>query len=222
VEAVARAATRPARDAVVALSADPERTLALAADELEVAWQLLVAPWWSTIERLLEADVAYRGTQILSDGLEAAVNDLDPRVRWHGDRVRISGGDGHETSLDGQGLLLIPSAFGWPRVISPDPPWPPAIAYPARGIGALWSQSSRPPDSLGRLLGPHRARVLAGLDLPTTTTDLALQLGLAAPSVSRHLAVLVDAGLVTKQRDGRRVPYRRTALGDSLVTASGP
>ena len=222
VEAVARAATRPARDAMVALSADPERTLALAADELEVAWQLLVAPWWSTIERLLEADVAYRGTQILSDGLEAAVNDLDPRVRWHGDRVRISGGDGHETSLDGQGLLLIPSAFGWPRVISPDPPWPPAIAYPARGIGALWSQSSRPPDSLGRLLGPHRARVLAGLDLPTTTTDLALQLGLAAPSVSRHLAVLVDAGLVTKQRDGRRVPYRRTALGDSLVTASGP
>ena len=221
-ESVSRATTRGARDELVALAADPGRTLGRAADELENAWERLVAPWWPAIERLLEGDVAYRGTQILSDGLEVAVNDIDRRIRWRGDRVRISGDDNRETALDGQGLLFMPSAFGWPRIISLDPPWPPAIAYPARGIGELWSLASRPPEWLGRLLGTHRARVLASLDAPATTTDLALQLGLAAPSVSRHLAVLVDAGLVTKQRDGRRVPYRRTDLGAALLAASAP
>jgi DNA-binding transcriptional ArsR family regulator len=219
-ESIAWAVTRRERADLVALAADPERTLARVADELDLAWQSLVAPWWPAIERLLQADVAHRGSQILTDGLEAAVNGLDRRVRWSGERVRIKGGENRRTALDGRGLLLIPSAFGWPRVICPDPPWPPAIAYPARGIGELWTQASRPPEVLGRLLGPHRARVLAGLDVPTTTTDLALALGLAAPSVSRHLAVLAGTGLVTSQREGRRVPYRRTALGTALVSGA--
>ena len=216
-ECVEQATSRRARLALVALSADPATTLASAAGELERAWATLVAPWWPAIERLLQADVAHRGTQILSDGLETAVNSLDPRIRWEGDRVRVRGGDSRETRLDGRGLLFIPSAFGWPRIVSPDPPWPPAIAYPARGVGDLWTRVAPPPEALGRLLGPHRARVLAGLDAPATTTDLALRLGLAAPSVSRHLAVLADAGLVTSSREGRRVPYRRTALGSALL-----
>jgi DNA-binding transcriptional ArsR family regulator len=52
-----------------------------------------------------------------------------------------------------------------------------------------------------------------------STTDLALRFGMSAPAVSRHLAVLQRAGLVTSERQGQRVLYRlrRDALLDALA-----
>jgi len=47
-----------------------------------------------------------------------------------------------------------------------------------------------------------RAAVLAGLDAPRSTSELAHRLGLSTPSVSQHLAVLRDAGLVHANRVG--------------------
>jgi DNA-binding transcriptional ArsR family regulator len=43
--------------------------------------------------------------------------------------------------------------------------------------------------------------------------DIATALGLAQPSVSKHLRVLRDVGLVEVRRDGRRVFYRTNAGG---------
>lgn len=47
---------------------------------------------------------------------------------------------------------------------------------------------------------------LAGAGL--STTELAGELGLSAPAVSRHLSVLEHAGLATSERHGARVLYR--------------
>ncbi len=41
-----------------------------------------------------------------------------------------------------------------------------------------------------------------------TTAELAERFGMTAPSVSRHLSVLENAGLVTSERQGQRVLYR--------------
>ena len=41
--------------------------------------------------------------------------------------------------------------------------------------------------------------------------DIVLALGLAQPSVSKHLRVLRDTGLVEVRRDGRQVFYRTNA-----------
>jgi DNA-binding transcriptional ArsR family regulator len=43
--------------------------------------------------------------------------------------------------------------------------------------------------------------------------DIVIALGLAQPSVSKHLRVLRDVGLVDVRRDGRQVFYRTNAEG---------
>lgn len=105
----------------------------------------------------------------------------------------------------------------WPDVVSGfDPPWQPTVIYPARGIGGLWTEPETGP-ALARLLGANRAAVLAALDAPSTTTALAHRLGLAPSSVSEHLSVLRDAGLLVSRRHGHQVRYERTPLGITLA-----
>jgi DNA-binding transcriptional ArsR family regulator len=61
--------------------------------------------------------------------------------------------------------------------------------------------------------------VLAALDAPRPTGEIAQRLGLSAPSVSQHLGVLKAAGLVHASRVGRLVLYARTQRGDALLGA---
>ena len=64
-----------------------------------------------------------------------------------------------------------------------------------------------------------RRRALAFLaQTALSTTDLAERFGMSPPAVSRHLAVLQRAGLVSAERQGQRVLYRlnRDALLDAL------
>jgi ArsR family transcriptional regulator, arsenate/arsenite/antimonite-responsive transcriptional repressor len=70
------------------------------------------------------------------------------------------------------------------------------------------------------LSSPPRRRILAFLaQTALSTADLASRFGMSAPSMSRHLAVLLAAGLVSSERLGQRVLYRlnRDALLDALA-----
>jgi ArsR family transcriptional regulator, arsenate/arsenite/antimonite-responsive transcriptional repressor len=70
------------------------------------------------------------------------------------------------------------------------------------------------------LASSPRRRVLAFLaQTALSTSDLAARFGMSAPAVSRHLAVLQRAGLVSAERQGQRVLYRlqREALLDALA-----
>jgi len=58
---------------------------------------------------------------------------------------------------------------------------------------------------------PTRFRILKILgDGECCVCEIAETLGLSQPTVSRHLRILEDAGLVTSRRDGQRIDY---ALG---------
>ena len=58
------------------------------------------------------------------------------------------------------------------------------------------------------LADPNRILLLYALsDRPRSVSDLAAQLEAAQPSVSRHLKILRDCGLVTAERDGQSVIY---------------
>jgi DNA-binding transcriptional ArsR family regulator len=65
-----------------------------------------------------------------------------------------------------------------------------------------------------------RRQILAYLsELELTTSDLAARFGMSAPTISRHLSLLEDAGLVSSERQGQRVLYRlnRDRLVNSLT-----
>lgn len=61
-----------------------------------------------------------------------------------------------------------------------------------------------------------RRQILAYLsELELTTSELAERFGMSAPTISRHLSLLEDAGLVSSERQGQRVLYRLNR--DTLV-----
>jgi DNA-binding transcriptional ArsR family regulator len=200
----------------------PERRLAETVQTLRAFWELALAPHWPRIRALLDADLAHRARRITEGGPAALFHDLHPEfVSWRGDRLEIEMTFTSERDLGGQGLLLMPSVFQWPgpAVIS-RAPWQPSLIYPARGVAALWEEGRAVPDGLARVMGAARAHLLALLDAPRSTTELARLSGLTPGGVSQHLSALRDAGLLTSRREGRAVLYVRTPVADALV--SGP
>ena len=193
------------------------------ADVLAAAWQALLEPEWRTLRAILERDVVYRAGQLAAKGWAAALTDLHANLSWHQGQIELSRWSSDEQAeLGGRGLLFVPSVFVWPRLaLTLDPPWPPALVYPARGVSALWEQPGRtgPGTALDRLLGRSRAAILLTLEDPASTTQLAAALGQSLGGIGDHLAVLREAGLIARARSGRSVLYRRTPVGDALTAA---
>jgi DNA-binding transcriptional ArsR family regulator len=200
------------------------------ADLLEAVWHRLVEPYWPRLRTLLEADLLFHARRLAQGGLEALFSELHPRLAWTPPTLTLTTRAGWEERrpLDGQGLVLLPSLFCWPDLVSGvEAPWQPTLAYPARGIGSLWTSETGPapggatPAPLTRLLGRNRAAVLCALTEPASTSALALRLGLAPSSVSDHLSALRDAGLLVSHRYGHQVLYERTPLGIALASGTG-
>jgi DNA-binding transcriptional ArsR family regulator len=213
---------RPARDERVLAILRGDDVVERIARALQTAWHELLAADWPQLRALCERDVVHRAGQLSRSGWAGALDGLHPRVRWREGAIEIlRSAENLTVFLGGQGLLLVPSVFLWPQVSAHvDPPWPATLIYPARGIAALWETPvTAIQGALGALVGRTRAGLLAALDQPASTTQLARSLGLATGAVGDHLTVLRAAGLLTKARSGRAVLYRRTPLGDALLAA---
>ena len=204
---------------------DPCSAIAALAELMLTYWELSLAAHWPRIRSLLEHDILYRSRQIADGGTRELFADLDPSVWWEDGVLRIAAcedSEDLELNLDERGLLLVPSAFAWPKVmVVTAAPWQPTLIYPARGVGMLWSpEHTTPPEALARLLGRSRAALLLALDSPRSTTELAGVLGVSHGGVSQHLSILHDAGLVSRRRVQRFVLYLRSPDGDALVESS--
>jgi DNA-binding transcriptional ArsR family regulator len=209
----------PVPPAAWQLLEDPASTRDLVADLLAQCWELLVEPHWPRLRDRIQADVAFRTRTLADHGLERMLSELHPRVRWTGRALVIAGMEPARRYLGGAGLLLMPSAFGWPSLAAViDPPSRPALAYPARGVAELWLPARTPQsDALARLLGRTRAALLESLAEPASTHTLARRHDLAASTVSEHLSALRDARLVSSRRQRHAVMYQQTQLGTALA-----
>ena len=207
------------------LLAHPGKALEVITAALESYWRRAIEPDWRRMRALLQEDLAFRLDELASGGIERLFRNLHPSVRFTGDQIVVDRPfccDGE--TMAGQGVLLVPCVFTWPAGLAVTAaPHVPTITYPPRGLGRLWEDRQDTTDSpLADLVGRTRAAIVSHLDLPMSTTHLAHQLGVSAPTLSVHLSILRNAGVVDSRRDGRAVLYHRTTLGTQLLTASTP
>jgi DNA-binding transcriptional ArsR family regulator len=67
-------------------------------------------------------------------------------------------------------------------------------------------------DAFNAVAEPRRRAILSYLALRERPVgEIVISLGLEQPSVSKHLRVLLEVGLVNVRRDGRRMLYRTNA-----------
>ncbi|HWM00480.1 MAG TPA: winged helix-turn-helix domain-containing protein [Nocardioidaceae bacterium] len=197
---------------------DRDDLVPLVVGYLAEVWTRFIEPEWARRSAILRRDVFRRAGLLATSGWASALEGLGPAVRWLGDdRIEINPYDYPEQVLGDADLVLVPNSAGlsW---LCLDPPRAYTIIYPAWAAAAPTARPTRA--GMDRLLGRNRATILHSLATPGSTSHLATELGLSLATVSDHLAILRDAGLVEGTRSGRSVLYQRTDLGDNLDAAA--
>src|SRR5215207_2479517 len=204
---------------------DPEGSLKKLVAALGRYHDLAIAPYWPRIREHLEGDTFKRGQALALGGFETLLSGLSPKASYGGGVLRLHKAYDAIVEPAGRGITLVPCVFIWPRVeVLVQPGYRPTLAYGPRGVANLWTSSSpaQGGTALEAALGSGRASVLKGLlSVPTTTTELAHQLRMSPAAVSAHLSRLKSAELVEPNRSGRRVYYRLSYAGESLLGIFG-
>ncbi|MEU8772362.1 DUF5937 family protein [Streptomyces sp. NPDC048606] len=214
---------RPRGPRLRQLYAEPRAQLPRLAQEVETYWELAIAPYWARMRTVLDADVFHRARQVAEHGAARLFNELHASVSWDDNALRLVRRQRTLTrTTAGEGLLLVPTVFAGPRLLTrvriPDPP---QLAYPARGVGALWEARPVPrTEAIAAVLGRSRTLLLTELEAPASTTELAHRTGISPAGVSQYLTALRAAGLVSAHRAGRSVLYARTSVAESILAAA--
>ena len=189
---------------------------------------------WRRVAGQLAGDARHKRDLLDRHGLERTLAAISPAVTLSasGERIVVDKLQDRTASSVGTGLTFLPSAFSHPHLLVVHAPgWRPVINYPvlgAAGVGVTGESSVSVATVQGRLHAldhPVRLRLLRSIARgPQTTAQLAEAWLLTPPEVSRHLAVLKNAGVITATRRGRYVSYEldlpaTARLGTDLIEA---
>ncbi|GII27569.1 DUF5937 family protein [Planotetraspora mira] len=211
------------------LLADPAAVRARVRHTLEQCAEAFFDAAWARVSVRLATDLRLKNDLLKRQGIGAALSSVSGAVTLasDGDCIIVDKLQDNATAAHGTGVTFIPSDFGRPHlVVIHAPGWQPVVQYPV----AEPSPSEPVPLEtvtlrLEALAHPVRMRLLRTLARgPHTTGELAHAWELSPPEVSRHLAVLRRAGLLTTRRRGRYVHYtlnlpEMTTLGTDLLAA---
>ncbi|UNO39281.1 winged helix-turn-helix domain-containing protein [Streptomyces sp. MST-110588] len=214
-------ATRPLPRWTSDLAEGDTETLNRLGEAIRTYHAQAIAPLWNTIHAHIDADRMLRMRSLLTGGVEGLLAGLGPHFRWKPPVLEVDYPVEKVLRLEGRGLLLQPSFFCWPAPVSlADADLMPVLVYPvphdldmARGPAPPYER----PHPLGALLGNTRAAVLRTAVHGCSTSELARQLGVTAPAVSQHVAVLREAGLLMTVRQAGRALHVATAEGRALL-----
>ncbi|MEU9482240.1 DUF5937 family protein [Streptomyces decoyicus] len=211
------------------LLADPAAVRTRVRHTLEQCAEAFFDAAWTGAAVQLATDLRLKNDLLKRQGIEAALASVSGAVTLapDGDCIIVDKLQDKATAAHGTGVTFIPSVFGSPHlVVVHAPGWQPVVQYPVA------EPSPSEPVSLDTvtlrleaLAHPVRLRLLRTLARgPHTTGELAHTWELSLPEVSRHLAVLRRAGLLTARRHGRYVRHTLnlpdlTALGTDLLAA---
>lgn len=211
------------------LLADPAAVRARVRRTLEQCAEAFFDTAWAGVAGELAADLRVKNDLLKRQGIASALASVSSAITLapDGNCIIVDKLQDKATAARGEGVTFIPSVFGRPHLVAVHSPgWQPVVQYPVA--------EPDPPEPvsletitlrLEALAHPVRLRLLRTLARgPHTTGELARTWELSAPEVSRHLAVLRRAGLLTARRHGRYVRYTLnlpdlTALGTDLLAA---
>ncbi len=178
-----------------------------------------LAPSWEITRAQVEADLAMRTQLLLRSGVDALLASLRPAIRWLSPALEADDAIAGSRSLNGTGLVLVPTFFSiCPALIPASNGATARLHYPPGRQLTTASTRLRPsPAALADLLGPTRAAALAILAVGCSTTELAARLGVTPSAVSKHTTVLRQAGLIITHRDRNTVLHSLTPLGSALL-----
>ncbi|GAA3016792.1 MULTISPECIES: DUF5937 family protein [unclassified Kitasatospora] len=208
------------------LLADPPAVRGLVRRLLEDCRSAFFADAWQRVLPDLAADARRKADLLARRGLAEALADVSPSVSLD------QGGDGRRrividklqdnatSGTDAGGVTFIPTAFGRPHLLVVHARgWRPVLQYPVAEAGLPEPVSlALVQQRLEALAHPVRLRLARTMARgPHTTGELASAWQLSAPEVSRHLAVLRRAGLLTTRRRGRYMLYELDLAGSARL-----
>ena len=198
--------------------AEPEKAIRHLTELLRTYWELGLAPYWRRMHAGLQSDIRDRMRVMENSGAASVFSSLNGRIGWQDDRLTVRSAYTFDETLGGQGIVLVPSVFCGPEVLTMLPPLQSMIVYPRPEVAAIWqSHGQERPSPLAALLGNVRAAVVEALAMPASTTELAAEIDVTPGAISQHLAVLRGCDLVTSHRAGRRVIHSLTETGEALI-----
>lgn len=173
------------------------------------------ADTWRRVQPALAADARHKTELLRRKGLPEVLHAVSPAVSLDEEdgrrRIAVDKLSDDRTTAAGSGVTFVPSSFGWPHVwVLHAPGWRPVVHYP---VGAPELPGPASVELLHlrmeALAHPMRMRLCRQLARAAYTTgELAESYGITPPEVSRHLAVLKKAQLVTTRRRGRYVLHQ--------------
>ncbi|MFH8342041.1 DUF5937 family protein [Streptomyces sp. AM6-12] len=211
------------------LLADPAAVRARVRHTLEQCADAFFTAAWTGVATRLATDLRLKNDLLRHQGIGAALASVSSAVTLapDGGHIVVDKLQDNATSAHGTGVTFLPSVFGGPHlVVVHAPGWHPVVQYPVAEASpsepvSLEAVTLR----LDALAHPLRLRLLRTLARGAHTTgELAHAWELSPPEVSRHLAVLRRAGLLTARRQGRYVRYTLnlsdlSSLGTDLLAA---
>lgn len=211
------------------LLADPAAVRSRVRDTLEQCAEAFFNDAWANAAVPLATDLRRKHHLLQRQGLGAALASISSAVTLSpdNDHIIVDKLQDKAITASGTGVTFLPSVFGRPHlVVVTATGWQPVVQYP---VAEPTPAEPVPLETVTRrleaLAHPVRLRLLRTLARgPHTTGELAHAWELTPPEVSRHLATLRRAGLLTAQRHGRYVRYtldlpHLTTLGTDTLAA---
>ncbi|MFV2109043.1 winged helix-turn-helix domain-containing protein [Micromonospora sp. LOL_015] len=182
-------------------------------------YRALLEPYASQITAAIEFERRQLTRFLLTDGPMALLDYLDKPAQSLGTSL----GD-HQAQSTPQDITVILSVFCEEQLVVLDHDSGRSLVLqpmsPTARLIALADPSGRrssPLQSLEKLLGRTRASILCNLYEACSTTQVAKRWRISAPTASRHLSILREAGLVQSRRQANEVHHMLTSLGQALV-----
>lgn len=161
----------------------------------------------------LTSEINYQSDIIQKNGIIRMINHLQvDRLHWRNNQLVINKPFERTIKLnDSDTVMLIPSCFVWPHLFVDSFANGMVITYSCYQEQQIITTPTELLTTLKATADPVRLQIIKSLaNNPSTTQALAQVLSLGNSTVSRHLQILKDAGLLKSSKNKKYVVYSLT------------